>query len=192
MLPPFADITDLQSRGLSIPAGMEDAAVNLLDDASAHLRSVIGDAVWPSRTVSIDLYQPQGDVWLQVPVSTVRSITSLIVDGAIVANPRLVDGALYVVGPADVSLTLVAGLDEPPAELVSWTCVLAAEAFSAMQELGMLGTGMVASVALDDFRKSYHPQQQGGGAGPFALPRRVEEMLRSRYGRGGVTVVGTR
>lgn len=183
----FADVPDLQALGVEVVDG-EDAYVQaLLDAASDHLRTIIGPISIPSRTVTVNLHQYDGDRWLQIPVPMVKSITSMTVDGYVVVNPVLIDGTVEVSGPADVVLTLVAGLDVVPPELVTWTCVLGSQAYDTLQELGTLGGGGVTSIAMEDFRKTYATVD----AGAFALPARVEDLLRNKYGS-GVVVVGVR
>ncbi len=182
----FALISDLQAAGVAIPN--EAAAQWALSAASDHLTLVIGPLAITARTINLSLHQYEGDRWLQIPVALVQSITSMIVNGVVVANPVFVDGAVEVTnGPCDVALVIVAGTDVIPAELVTWTVVLAAEALSSLGDFGFPGSATVTSVAMEDFKKTWVP---GGGA--FSLPPRVEGLLRNRDGPGGSVVVGVR
>lgn len=189
---PFADVADLQSQGLTIPAGLESVAAVLLEEATEHLRSLIG-WVAPTTQSVVTLWAGSGYQWLEIPLHPLISVDAVTVQDiptwpsqATSAVPVTVvqfDNRIRVCGPGKVTVTVTHGFAEVPGELRSWCCVLAAEAFKNMQELGMLNPGTVASVAIDDFRQSYHPQQ-GGHGGAFTLPLRVIERLQAQYGRG--------
>lgn len=192
MAPPFADVADLQSQGMTIPAGMDSVVAVLLEAATDHLRSIVG---WVAPTIqsSVTLWAGPGWQWLEIPLQPLVSVDSVTVQdiptwpsqvtSAVPVTVVRFDNRIQVYGPGKVTVTATHGFAEVPGDLKSWCCVLAAEAFKNMQELGMLNPGTVASVAVDDFRQSYHPQQ-GGGSGAFTLPSHVVQSLQAQYGRG--------
>lgn len=192
----FASPEQLAARlGRAVwPIGLElDRVQELLLDASAHLRGIIGWQVYPPATVAFRM-QRTGQRVVPLPGEPVTSITSVTSAGTDLpaASYELVDGAVeflhsYPSAPLIVNYTV--GYPAAPRELASWTCVLASQALSALEELGALGGGGVSSVAIDDFRKSW---ADGGDGAGFALPARVEEKLRERYGAGGAFVTGAR
>lgn len=197
-LPPFASASDLIERGMTLTGAELSVADALLVDASEHIRSLIG-RVWPQGQSTINLWASPGMQWLPVPLVPLISIDSVMVTrivgvgepaSAVPAQVIEFDGKIRICGPAKVTVTCTHGFADVPAEIVSWTCVLVAEALGSMRELGTLSPGSVASVAIDDYRKAYQPQQAGGQSGPFSLPVRVVEQLRAQYG-GGAYVSGS-
>ena len=192
-LPPFADVSDLMDAGAVVPSGKDGVAARLLDDASAHIRSLIGQQVWPAGQSTITLWAASGPQWLDIPLVPLVSVDAVSVQDvptwplSTPASPVPVqviqfDQAIRVCGPAKVLVTVTHGLSERPAELVSWACVLASQALSVVTELGALGSGQVASVALDDYRKSF--VTDGSGRDPFGVPDGVVERWRASYGAG--------
>lgn len=180
----FATPTQLATRlGRALwTAPTELAQVQtLLDDATAHLRGIIGWQVSPPAAVKTTVRPNQDSSPLPgFPVTGVTAVTSNGVALAL-STYLLEDGSLrWVSGwPLVAEVTYTIGFTSPPPELVSWTCVLASQALTAVSELGALGGGGVSSVSIDDFRKSW---ADGGDSVGFALPVRVEEQLRQRYG----------
>lgn len=165
----------------------------LLLDASAHLRGVIGWQVYPPASVAFRIPR-DGRRVVPLPGEPVTEISS-VTSGDValpVGSYELIDGAIEFVNAVPAGRVVVnytVGYPAAPRELTSWTCVLASQALSALEELGALGGGGVSSIAIDDFRKSW---ADGGDGAGFALPSRVEEKLRERYGAGGAFVTGER
>lgn len=192
---PFATPEDLAARlGRAVwaPGSVERSQVQvLLADATAHLREVIGWQVSPAVTVTTRV-PAGGDNVVRLPGVPVTAVTSITSGGVTIAAStyELVDGAVEFTSgrPIGATITYTVGYTAPPPDLVSWTCVLASQALSAVADLGALGGGGVSTVAIDDFRKSW---ADGGDGAGFVLPARVEEKLRVRYGAGGVHVSGS-
>lgn len=163
----------------------------LLADATAHLREIIGWQVSPP--VAVTTVIRGSGTHLPLHGKPVTAITAVTADGVTLASSsyELEDGSLRwrSGGRSEVTVTYTVGYSAPPPDLVSWTCVLASQALSAVGELGALGAGGVSSIAIDDFRKSW---ADGGDGAGFVLPARVEEKLRERYGAGGAFVSGER
>lgn len=191
-LPPFAGVSDLLDRGAAIPAGKEPVAEQLLVDASAHIRDLIGQRVWPAGQSTITLWAGPGPQWLDVPLVPLISVDAVSVQGVpswpvgpsdpVAVRVVQFDQQIRVCGPGRVTVTATHGFSQAPDELVSWACVLASQALSVVTELGAIGSGQVASVALDDYRKSF--VTDGSGRDPFGVPDSVVERWRSSYGSG--------
>lgn len=187
---PFADPAGLAKRlGVDVWTGAElDQVTELLADASDHLRSIIGWQVWPP--VQVTTRVPTGALspvaLAGAPVTAVESVTR---DGADLPSSayELADGsvAFYGTALAGSTITYTVGYPTLPRELVRWTCVLASQALSVLGDLGALGTGNLASLAVGEVRKAWHSDGSSGG-----LPERVQEQLRARYGAGGAAVTG--
>lgn len=174
-------------RAVWPPASVELVRVQeLLGDASAHLRSVIGWQVSPPANVTTRV--PYGTTSLRLPGAPVTAVVSVVLDGVAVpaSSYTLEEGYLDGV-PSGAVVTYTVGYATAPRDLVSWTCVLVSQALSALEDLGALGGGGVSSIAIDDFRKAW---AEGGDGAGFVLPARVEDKLRAAYGSGGAFVTG--
>lgn len=193
MVDAFATPQDLATRlGVTLWTGTELAQVQaLLEDASDHLRSIIGWQVYPAAEVTETLWDFCGQI-LDLPGSPVTEVSAVTVD-AVAVDPSaytLVNGRIRRTAGSwfgDVVVTYTVGYATAPADLASWTCVLASQALSTLQDLQALGGTGVSSIAIDDFRKSW---ADGGDAAGFSLPERNEDRLRRQYG-GGVYVTGS-
>jgi hypothetical protein len=191
--PAFATAADLAARlGRAVwDDPLELARVEeLLSDATAHLRAAVGWQVSPPATVTTRV-SAGGDSVFRLPGAPVTAVTG-ITSGGTTLSPtiyELVDGAVEFTSgrPIGATVTYTVGYATPPRDLVSWTCVLASQALSALEELGALGGGGVSSIAIDDFRKAW---ADGGDGAGFVLPGRVEDKLRRQYGGGGAHVSG--
>lgn len=191
--------TDLAKR-LKVAAFSGEALEQidlLLQDASAHLRSVIGWQVYPAADVTHTVWDcVQGD--LDLPGSPISAVTAVTVDD-VTLDPsgyrlqggqlRRLSGTYQRIWTGVVEVTYTVGYATPPPDLVAWTCVLASQALASVKDLGSLGPGEVSSLQLGpDYRIGW---TQGDGSG-FSLPDRVEERLRRTYGLGGAYVTGAR
>lgn len=193
ILPPFADLSDLLGVGAAIPSGKEGVAARLLEDASAHIRSLIGQRVWPVGQSTITLWASSGPQWLDIPLVPLISVDSVTVQDiptwpSTSSSPVAVqavqfDQSIRVCGPARVSVTVTHGFSEPPPDLVSWACVLASQALAIVVELGALSSGQVASVAIDDYRKSF-VADSNASRDPFGVPDVVVDRWRASFGAG--------
>jgi len=176
--PGFATVADLQDRLKKTFTGADVAWVQtLLNDASNHLRSVLGWQVWPQATVTIRTKVNIGDFY-RIPMQPTQSLGAVLVDGLAVTVKDF-DGGIQFSnqGIADISFT--AGYLNPPKVLVSWACVLAAQAMDAVTKLGMLSSAGLSSVSIDDFKMAWANGGEGSG---YVLPDRVVEQLREQFG----------
>lgn len=190
--PPFATAADLAARGVDVTnAPLVEA---LLADASELLRGEIGWQVYPAAQVTVTSsgWHPREPI--RLPGAPIRAVTAVTIDGTALdpADWVLVDNMLEL-GPTCwqgwtplrpggrgiLAVTYTVGYDAPPAELVAWTCVLAAHAL-AQSTQGLPAGATPATLAVDDFRVGYSARQQ---AGELPIPERVLERLRARYGQ---------
>jgi hypothetical protein len=173
----FATVADLEGR---LGRKFDDPAMAelALDDASEHLRGLIGQQVFPVAQATFTELLRGGEHWITLPQHPVVSVDSVTVEGSEIPF-TLVDGALRVHGHAIVEVTYTFGYADPPKQLISWACVLAAQAISSVDEMGTIGSGGVSSVSIDDYRKSWFG---GGDSAGYSLPQRVEEKLKSQFG----------
>jgi len=175
---PFATSDDLTERGISVT----DVAVadQLLSDVSEHLRSVIGQQVFPQSTSTFSVWVGCGTQWVSIPLNPLIDVSAASVDDTPVEVVRQ-SQSIRVIGPGRVDITCTHGFTVAPAELVSWTCVVASQVLAALAELGSLGFGEVANISIDDYRKGFN---QAADRGAFSLPQNVEDRLAASYGGG--------
>jgi len=175
----FATVANLQDRLKKTFTGADIAwAQTLLDDASEHLRSVLGWQVYPAATVTVRTKANAGDFY-RIPVQPVQSIGTVKVDGNTVTVDEFDGGIQFDDDQGIAEITFTAGYNSVPPVLRSWTCVLAAQAIDAVTKLGMLSSAGLSSVAIDDFKMAWADGGEGSG---YVLPDRVVEKLRESYG----------
>ena len=168
----------------------EEAAwvTTLLEAASTYLREdVIGQQVYPQATATFKAWpESTGDVVL--PQQPVIDVTQVTVDGEPI-DFRLVDERVEVGTLKQVAVTFTYGYETPPEGLKRWTCVLASQALQLLEnQLGM-SVGGLSSVAIDDFKVAFANAGEDTG---ITLSDRNIELIRRRYSRGDVHVVGSR
>lgn len=183
----FAVPDDVAARlNRSFTAEEEEWIGTLLADASAYLRAVIGQDVYPVTQSTFEAWPDAGRVDLpQWPVVSVDAVTR---DG----NPveyLYRPGFVEVRGDASVDVTFTWGVDESPELLVGLASVLVSQAIMAVETAGALTFGGLSSLALDDFRAAFG---NAGAESGMVLPKSQQQLVRSTFGRGGVTVVETR
>jgi len=179
----FATVADLQARTKVTYAGADIDWVNtLLNDASAHLRDIIGWQVYPVSQVSYTT-KLQAGMFHRFPQHPAASATVSYLDtsGPVPSAPAVFDGGYIPSKSGIATVTLLVGYQLPPNSLTSWCCVLAAQVIDAVTKLGMLGNGGLSSVAIDDFKLTWS-QSAENGLGGYTLPDRVVAQLRAAYG----------
>lgn len=169
----FATVDDLAALLNREFSSEETAHVEaLLKAASDHIRSVVGQDIYPQRRVTFNAWPDAlGHVELpQHPVVEVHDVLGgFDYDGDTIRAHRS--------GPVDVDFTY--GYVEPPAQVKSMTCVLASQALKTM-EMGVgLTAGGLSSIAIDDFRASFADAGEQTG---ITLTSRNEALLRDRFG----------
>lgn len=183
----FAEPDDVAERLNRTLTDAEEAWVwHLLDDASAYLRSVIGQDVYPTTQTTFEAWPDSGRV--DIPQSPVVTIDSVERDGTPVAFTYR-PGFIEVRGDDPVDITFTWGVNEPPELLKGLTAVLVSQAIMAVETAGSLTFGGLSSLALDDFRAGF---ANGGAESGMVLPKQQQELVRRTFGRGGITVLETR
>lgn len=179
MVAAFATKADLGARGWS-GAASDERISQALEDASSFLRGEIGWQVYPPATVSFSARDWTRSILL--PGAPVRSVATVTAGGVTVPSSgyELDGGMLHLAGHASrVKVTYEVGYEAPPAELVAWTCVLAADDLTRAADPDDNGGARPASESLADWRVTYSRRQQEGEP---AIPQRVLDRLRSTYG----------
>lgn len=192
-LEPLATVADLSGIGAAFPDTAE--TLGQIAAATQAIRDAAGSIIAPPVTIDLELTGTR-ERWLKLPVSPVREVSGVTVDGVTVSDWRLRSGRLWRhcgwwtdCGPAEVVVTITYGLDECPADLLPL--------------IASLVGGQVASVAgdydpkrsmayerIDDYQ---YGLRQGGDEvqSPTELTDRTKTMLRERFGAGGVYVTGS-
>lgn len=176
----FATVADLQARTKVAYTGADIDWVNtLLDDASEHLRDILGWQVYPATQATYTTKVRAG-VFNRLPIQPVISLDSVSIPATFMSYD-VYDGGFETDTNGIATVTFTAGYQAPPRSLVSWCCVLAAQVIDAVTKLGMLGNGGLSSVSIDDFKLVWS-QSAENGLGGYTLPDRVVAQLRESYG----------
>lgn len=176
----FATVADLQTRTKATYAGADIAWVqSILDDASAHLRDILGWQVFPAAQVSYTTKVHAG-VFHRLPIQPVKSLDSVVIPLTAITYD-FYDGGFEPDTNGIATVTFTAGYATAPPSLVSWCCVLASQVIDAVSKLGMLGNGGLSSISVDDFKLVWS-QSAENGLGGYTLPDRVIAQLRASYG----------
>lgn len=195
----FATPEELATRlGLPGYTGVAQAqAQALLDDASDHLRALIGQQVTAGAT-TFSTQLDRFERWIDLPQLPARAITSVTVDGAAISDYELVEQQLLLghdlygddrgfgwygsrFGYVTATVTYDYGVTTVPGELRSWAIVLASQAIAQVAAFGALGSFGLQSERIDDYASNF---ATGEAAAAFSVPELVAEQLRARYGRG--------
>lgn len=179
MVAPFATATDLVARGWSGSANAQRVE-EALKNASTFLRGEIGWQVYPPAEVVSTSRDWASSVRLAgAPIRQVRGVTAAGV--SVVESDYELDGNLLHLarGAGRVKVTYDVGYDSAPAELVAWTCILAADELARADDPDDTGGARPASESLADWRVTYSRRQQEG---ELPIPLRVLERLRATYG----------
>ena len=155
----------------------------LLEAASDHLRSVIGQQVFPRQTVTYTAYPSFGREDLpQWPVVSVGAVER---DGVPVSF-KYRPGFITVGSDEPCDVTFTFGVAEAPAELSRIVLALTSQALTVL-EMGLgASVGGLSSIALDDFRAAF---ADGGAGTGIAMTAHAEAAVRRAWGRGDVSVV---
>lgn len=174
----FAAVTDLQDRLKKVfPDEEWEWVQTLLDDASDHLRDLLGWQVWPAAVVTIRTRVKCGDFY-PLPIQPVMSVDAVLVDGTAVTVEQF-DGGIEFENTGIADITFTAGYSAIPRTLTAWTCVLAAQVIDAVSKLGMLSGAGLSSVSIDDFKMAWADGAEGSG---YVLPDRVVTQLKESFG----------
>lgn len=157
----------------------------LLADASDHLRSVIGQQVYPQTTSEYVAYPSGGRV--DLPQWPVVEVVSVKRGGATLPHTYR-PGFLMVAGDEPCDVTFTWGYAEVPNELKRLACVLVSSTLLPLeQELGLTAGGL-SSVAIDDFKLAWADAGEQSG---MALTTHAEESIQKQFGQGDIHVMET-
>ena len=154
----------------------------LLDQSADYLRGVIGQHVYPERTVTFTAYSVAGRV--DLPQSYVRDIVSVKVGEADVAFSRFED-TLTVSEPV-VDVTYTYGASEAPEDLKGVNVAMVSSAVTLVENDLGVHLGGLSSIALDDFRVAF--ADGGDKSGHLTLPELTAQTLQATYGASSGTV----
>lgn len=157
----------------------------LLEDASAHLRDIIGDPVFPRVTTTYIAYPSGGRE--DIPGKPIVAVTSVTRGGRPIQHVYR-PGYIIVDSDEPCEVTFTAGYSEPPRELARIACVLVSQTLITLEAQLGLTAGGLSSAAIDDFRLAWANAGEQSG---MELQPRTEGMLRDRYGPGRIHVGGT-
>lgn len=178
--PRFAEIADLQYRlNKTFAVGEVDWVNSILDDATENMRMILGWQVYPAAQVSYTTKIWAG-IFNRLPIQPVVSLDSVVIPNTFMTYDAY-DGGFEADTNGIATVTFTAGYSFVPQPLVSWTCVLAAQALDAVAKLGLLSNGGLSSIAVDDFKLVWS-QSNENGQGGYTLPDRVVAQLRAAYG----------
>ncbi|MGH3010162.1 MAG: hypothetical protein ACRDLM_12260 [Gaiellaceae bacterium] len=173
---------------------------DLLDRASAEIRSAIGQVVTRVIDETISLPVITNDQTLELPEQPVVSVSAVAIDGAAVTDYKKLGGTLWRwygwqqhtyfrwTEPAVVTVTYTHGVDTVPKELQTLCLALASAAKAQLLDGETLGDPAgVTGEAIDDYRRNI---ASGADAVPhvMTLPEGTVNRLRARYGTGAATV----
>lgn len=211
VLSSLATVADLSARlGVAAPTPASVAFIQMqaaLDDASGDLRGVIGQALNQGTSTVTVRATPGG--YVRLPAVPATAITSVLHHGVAVWYRQVDSATLFVpvhsIDPRlaydlnlpmppmpdhygwTLSITYTHGWAVIPAELVKWTCVMAAASLAAAKS-GNLGlAGGLSSVGVDDARATWATNVGEQGEG-ITIPVRVADRLRASYGTPSITV----
>jgi hypothetical protein len=164
----------------------ETWVTTLLVDASAYLRAVIGQDIYPVTASTFTAYPDSGRIdFPQHPVVSVDAVER----DAVAVDYTYRPGYITVACDDPVDVTFTWGVSVAPQLLVSLSAVLVSQAILAVETGAGLTFGGLSSVALDDFKAAF---SNGGTDSGMVLPAPQQALIRREFGRGDVTVVETR
>lgn len=190
-LPDLASVADLSARGVTTTTVHD----TMLKVASSVVRAAAGGPI-SQTTSTVSLWAHDVDQWLDLPGRPVSAVSSVTVDGVVLAADRfkLVDGRLWSSSswggsePVEVVVTMTHGLPTVPPWVVQLVCDLAISGTNAAPT-GAADPRVVAE-RIDDYSVTF---TQGAAmvATAMELPALTKSWLRSQFG-GGVGVVTQR
>jgi hypothetical protein len=155
----------------------------LLAQASAHLRSVIGQNIYPVTQSTYTGY-PQGGRE-DIPQWPVVSVDAVERDGKPVEY-RYRPGYITVDSDEPVEVTFTWGYETSPPELARIAQVLVSQTLLPLEAKLGLTAGGLSSVAIDDFKLAW---ADAGASSGMVLTPHAQTALRLEFGRGDATVV---
>lgn len=155
----------------------------LLADASDHLRSVIGQQVYPQTTSEYTAYPSGGRV--DLPQWPVVGVVSVLRAGAAI-DYTYRPGFIIVAGDDPCDVTFTWGYATAPPELARLTCVLVSQSLLTLEAQLGLTAGGLSSVAIDDFKLAW---ADAGAQSGMTLTEHAEAAIKKQFGQGDILVM---
>ncbi|MBW3088824.1 hypothetical protein KIH77_08830 [Bifidobacterium sp. 82T24] len=189
---PLATPKDLDGYGINYD-GSETLAQRLLGSVSAAVRDAAGCPI--SRGEYTLTIPSEVSRKLDLPCRPVISVASVLIDGEECDDWRLFGNALYREGlwgtpdgiPRPVTITLTAGYDPVPADIVRLVCSMVAAGLTQHENGGPGADRSKAYERIDDYQVGF---RQGGDEVIDAseLPESTKRALRNRFGSPGISI----
>lgn len=196
------ELTELASW---VQSDLDTATATLArEQATTYLEAETGVSLTRQEDVTV-AYSPRwNDCWIDLPVPT-TAVSSVAVDGSTLgvndyqfvrdlfrlyrrvgwggwSYQRSLGRAMLIEDDyVSVDVTMTYGFATPPAEFKTWGLILAAQAYQLMPSLNR------QSVRIDDFAETFATGGELAAMGIGMSPKALG-MLKSRYGRGAVSV----
>lgn len=159
----------------------------LLESASAYLRDVIGQQIYPQTSSTFKAWPgTMGAVIL--PQHPTISVTSVKRDGVEIPFTWR-DDRVETNQSDQVEITFTYGYEKAPAGLTRWACVLVSQTLLPLEQKLGLTAGGLSSVAIDDFKLAFADAGEQTG---MALSDRNIDLIRRQYSQGSVWVGDSR
>lgn len=190
---PLATVDDLQARGIS---GDDVRLHAFLEAASSSVRHAAHHPI--SRETATISLPATSSPWLMLPTLVV-SVERVELDGEEITDWKLIrsKGCLWrpagwvTCTPADWDVTLTAGYEDVPADIVDLVCSMVGYAMAEAEGGGYARRSDLISFRIDDMSEQYAHPNASTKAGPMELPEATKADLRARFG-GGAAVVRMR
>lgn len=182
---PLATATDLADRNITVPDGMDGAA--LLAAASDAVRAAAGAHIsQATSTVTIGAWSN----WIDLPDAPIQSVESVKIAGEEVSGWYKVDASIRIPAgiswmPVEVTITYTHGYPTVPADIVDLVCGMVGMAIS---DPGYGSARNVQKVQVDEASETYF---RSATPSPMTIPAALAASLRTRFST-GVYVVGSR
>ncbi|OXN01476.1 hypothetical protein [Bifidobacterium vansinderenii] len=188
---PLATITDLDGFGIS--HNDDILAAKLIESVSSAVREAAGCPISRGTwTITIPSEQSRK---LDLPCRPVTSVEQVLIDGEETTDWKLLGNALYretLWGPPGaipraVTITLTAGYDPVPPDIVRLVCSMVAAGLSQQENGGPGADRSKAYERIDDYQIGY---RQGGSEiiDATELPEATKRSLRQRFGTPGLSI----
>lgn len=184
MLPNLADSADLSARGVDVS---DTTLVNtMLAVASSLVRQAAGSPIL-EHTATVTWWALEVGEWLEIPVTPVRSVSSVTLDGEAVTDHKVVYGDLwrssgwFTCEPVEVEATLVCGLPVVPEHIKQLVCDLAILGMDTASA-GALDP-RVAIERIDDYSVTFASGAELVSSA-MSIPDATRLSLRAQFGRG--------
>jgi hypothetical protein len=175
----FATVADLQTATKKTYTGQDITWVTeLLEQASAHLRTILGWQVYPPTAMTYRT-RIRACEFYPLPVQPATLTSVVLTDGTVVVTDHF-DGGFEPETGGTAVVTFTAGYAAAPPDLKSWTIVLASQVIDVVSKLGMLSSGGLSSVAIDDFKMVW--SQTGENTAGYGVPETVAARLKESFG----------